>query len=894
MPEFALPKTYDFKSVEERLYDWWEAQGYFRPRQTAGAEPFVISMPPPNVTGELHLGHAMFVAVEDLMIRHQRMKGAAALWVPGSDHAGIATQLQVEKDLLRTEEVTREELGREAFVERTWAWKRKYGGIITRQLRRLGASCDWTRERFTLDEGLSRAVREAFVRLYEKGLIYRGTYLINWSPGLKTAVSDLEVEYSEEQGTLYYFRYPIAGSDEFIPVATTRPETILGDTAVAVHPDDPRYHHLIGKTCLVPILNRPIPVIDDTYVDREFGTGALKITPGHDQADYEIGQRHGLPIINLLHPDATMNDEAGPYAGLDRYACRRKLWDDMTAAGLTIKTEPYTMQVPRSQRGGEIVEPMISTQWFVRMKPLAEPALKVVRDGQVQIVPERFTKIYYNWLENIRDWCISRQLWWGHRIPAWYCAACGEVTVARDDPQRCAHCGGGDLTQDPDVLDTWFSSGLWPFSTLGWPEETEDLHTFYPTSVMETGYDILFFWVARMLMSGLEFTGRPPFHTIYLHGMVRDEHGRKMSKTLGNVIDPLEVMDQFGTDALRLTLLTGSTPGNDINLSLQRVEGNRNFANKVWNAGRLVLSAIEKTRRNPPGAVEPTLADRWIVGRQKWLVREVDRLFQAHQYGEAGRQIYEFFWNEYADWYLEISKLQLEAGGARAASTARILASVLDSCLRMLHPFTPFVTEEVWQYLKKACQGESGLPSVKGEWEEALIIAGWPALPAPSPDEEAAMAQFAVLQELVTAIRNLRAEKGVEPRRRIPARFVSTPWLAILQSQQETLAVLARLDPAGLEILPSPQPARAGALALVVRDIEVYLPMEGMLDANAERARLETELRAVDGQLHRLEGLLRGPFAERAPQDVVAKEREKLDGLQRTAERLRQQLKHLG
>ena len=894
MPEFALPRTYDFKSVEERLYDWWEAQGYFRPRQTAGAEPFVISMPPPNVTGELHLGHAMFVAVEDLMIRHQRMKGAAALWVPGSDHAGIATQLQVEKDLLRTEEVTREELGRQAFVERTWAWKRKYGGIITRQLRRLGASCDWTRERFTLDEGLSRAVREAFVRLYEKGLIYRGTYLINWSPGLKTAVSDLEVEYSEEQGTLYYFRYPIAGSDEFIPVATTRPETILGDAAVAVHPDDPRYRHLIGKTCLVPILKRPIPVIHDTYVDREFGTGALKITPGHDAADYEIGQRHGLQIINLLHPDATMNDAAGPYAGLDRYACRRKLWDDMAAAGLTIKTEPYTMQVPRSQRGGEIVEPMISTQWFVRMKPLAEPALKVVRDGQVRIVPERFTKIYYNWLENIRDWCISRQLWWGHRIPAWYCAACGEVTVARDDPQRCAHCGGGDLTQDPDVLDTWFSSGLWPFSTLGWPEETEDLRTFYPTSVMETGYDILFFWVARMLMSGLEFTGRPPFHTIYLHGMVRDEHGRKMSKTLGNVIDPLEVMDQFGTDALRLTLLTGSTPGNDINLSLQRVEGNRNFANKVWNAGRLVLSSIEKTHGNPPGAVEPTLADRWIVGRQKWLVREVDRLFQAHQYGEAGRQIYEFFWNEYADWYLEISKLQLEAGGARAASTARILASVLDTCLRMLHPFTPFVTEEVWQYLKKACQGESGLPSVKGEWEEALIVAGWPALPAPSPDEEAAMAQFAVLQELVTAIRNLRAEKGVEPRRRIPARFVSTPWLAILQSQQETLAVLARLDPAGFEILPSPQPARAGALALVVRDIEVYLPMEGMMDANAERARLETELRAVDSQLHRLEGLLRGPFAERAPQDVVAKEREKLDGLQRTAERLRQQLEQLG
>ncbi len=545
MSEFSLPKTYDFRGVEQRLYAWWESQGYFRPRPVEGRKPFVISMPPPNVTGELHLGHALVVSVEDLMIRTQRMKGVPSLWVPGSDHAGIATQLQVEKHLLRTEEVTREEIGREEFVRRTWEWKEKYGGIITQQLRRLGASCDWERERFTLDDGLSLAVRTAFVQLYRKGLIYRGSYLINWSPGLRTAVSDLEVEYSEEQGTLYYFKYPIAGSEEFIPVATTRPETILGDTAVAVHPDDERYRRLIGRTCLVPILKRTIPVIHDTYVDREFGTGALKITPGHDPADYEIGQRHGLEIVNVLNPDATMNENAGPYAGLDRFECRKRLWADMQAAGLTIKTEAYTMQVPRSQRGGEIVEPMVSTQWFVKMKPLAEPALEAVRRGDIRIVPERFTKVYYNWLENIRDWCISRQLWWGHRIPAWYCEACGEMTVALEDPSACAHCGSTRLEQDPDVLDTWFSSGLWPFSTLGWPEDTDDLRTYYPTSVMETGYDILFFWVARMIMSGLEFTGRAPFHTVYLHGLMRDEHGRKMSKTAGNVIDPLQVMEEY-------------------------------------------------------------------------------------------------------------------------------------------------------------------------------------------------------------------------------------------------------------------------------------------------------------------------------------------------------------
>jgi valyl-tRNA synthetase len=884
MTDFHLPKTYDFRSVEQRLYAWWESQGYFRPKADPSGEPFVVSMPPPNVTGELHLGHAMFVAMEDLMTRHSRMRGAPTLWLPGSDHAGIATQLQVEKELLRTEEVTREEIGREAFVERSWTWKRRYGGIITQQLRRLGASCDWTRERFTLDDGLSRAVREAFVRLYEKGLIYRGTYLINWSPGLRTAVSDLEVEYSEEQATLYTFRYPLADSDEAIPVATTRPETILGDTAVAVHPDDDRYRHLIGKTCLVPILKRPIPVIHDTYVDREFGTGALKITPGHDPADYEIGQRHGLPIVNVLNPDATMNENAGPYAGLDRYECRKRIWADMEAAGLTIKTEPYTMQVPRSQRGGEVVEPLVSTQWFVRMKPLAEPALDVVRSGKIRIVPERFTKVYYNWLENIRDWCISRQLWWGHRIPAWHCPDCSNITVARTDPDRCAHCGSTRIEQDPDVLDTWFSSALWPFSTLGWPDDTPDLRTFYPTTIMETGYDILFFWVARMIMMGLEFTGQAPFHTVYLHGLIRDDRGRKMSKTLGNFIDPLVLMDEFGTDALRFYLLTSSTPGNDINVSPDRVEANRNFANKLWNAARLVLSAVERSGEKPSPVPAPTLADAWIRARQAALLRDVARLFESFQFGEAGRQIHEFFWGDYADWYLEIAKLQLDEAPARAWSTAAVMVEVLDGCLRLLHPFTPFVTEELWGRLKAACGARSGLGPEAG-WEEALIVARWPEPPRPRSDEAEALTSFGKVIEVVRTIRNARSEKGVEPHRKIPAVIRAGSDAALLESQRSVLVHLARLDPQSLTIAEhAPPPAES--MPIVVGSIEVFLPLAGLVDAAAESQRLAREMRAIEAQIERLEKLLAGPFAQRAPAEVVQKERDKLAELSASRERL--------
>jgi len=594
-----LPKAYEPQTVEEELYNWWEESGFFQPEQQiesgladADAEPFVISMPPPNVTGALHLGHAITSSVEDMLIRYHRMLGRPTLWVPGTDHAGIATQSVVERKL-EEQGTSREELGRERFIQEVWDWKDEYHGRITGQQRRMGISCDWHRERFTLDDGLSDAVREAFVRLYNEGLIYRGTYLVNWSPNLQTAVSDLEVEYSEEPGTLYFFKYRLQDSEEHVPVATTRPETILGDTAVAVHPEDERYSHLIGQKVIVPILGREIPIIGDEYVDREFGTGALKITPGHDPNDYEIGQRHDLPIINIMNKDATLDPEAGSYQGMDRFEARKKLWADMEAAGLTLKTQPHTLRVPRSQRGGEIIEPLISTQWFVKTEPLAKMAMEAVRSGEIEIVPKRFERTYFHWMENIRDWCISRQLWWGHRIPVWYgpddhAFAAHNASEAME--QAIAHYGETvPLEQEPDVLDTWFSSGLWPFSTLGWPEQTEDLDRYYPTTVMETGYDIIFFWVARMIMLGMKFTGKIPFKTIYLHGLVRDETGRKMSKSLGNVMDPLDLIRDYGTDALRFSLLTGGTPGNDMKLSITRIESNRNFANKIWNAARFVI-----------------------------------------------------------------------------------------------------------------------------------------------------------------------------------------------------------------------------------------------------------------------------------------------------------------
>ncbi|MCA1899098.1 MAG: valine--tRNA ligase [Chloroflexi bacterium] len=905
MNKQELPKAYDFKSTEPRIYEKWEKGGYFKPHNDPNkpgfdpnVKPFVIAIPPPNVTGELHLGHALFVSMEDLMIRYHRMKGFSTLWIPGSDHAGIATQLMVERDLLKTEEITREELGREKFIERTWAWKRKYGGMIANQIRRLGASCDWERERFTLDEGLSRAVREAFVRLYEKGLIYRGPRLINWSPGLKTAVSDLEVEYSEEQATLYYFKYMIAGSDEYIPVATIRPETILGDTAVAVHPDDERYKKFIGRKAVVPILGREIPVIADDYVSVEFGTGALKITPGHDPNDYAIAQRHNLPIISMLDREAKVNENGGKYQGQDRFEARKNLWADMAAAGLVIKTEPYLTTIPRSQRGGEIVEPMISEQWFVKIESLAKAGLEAVRDGRIKIVPERFEKIYFNWLENIKDWCISRQLWWGHRIPVWYCPE-GHMTVAREDPTECSACGSKDIRQDDDVLDTWFSSGLWPFSTLGWPDQTPDLKYFYPTSYMETGYDILFFWVARMIMMGLEFTGEAPFHTVYLHGLVRDEHGQKMAKTKGNVIDPLIVMDELGTDALRFTLLVGSTPGNDTSMSVKKVEANRNFANKIWNAGRFVINAIETMDGGPKavngGSVNGqssalwTLADSWIWAKLQNLIRNVERQFQNFQYGQAGQEIYEFIWSDFADWYVEVAKEQMKRTETRE-QTVVTLARVFDIALRLLHPFTPFVTEEVWGHLKTAIL-QSPLSNLAQDWSEMLIAARYPEPRDPEGWEEGKIADFALVQEIVRSIRNLRAEKSVAPSRKLAAQFVAGDKANLLKEQAQTIASLAGLDPSQVVVHPSLKEKPADAVALVVGSVEIYLPLAGMADPAADKPRLEKELKEAQSQIERLEKLLASDFVNKAPAALVAREREKLAGYKETAEKIKAQLK---
>jgi valyl-tRNA synthetase len=896
MPEAELAKAYDFKNTEQRLYQWWEEKGYFKPSNDPkkpgfdpSIKPFVIAIPPANVTGELHLGHAMFVSMEDLMIRYNRMKGIPSLWIPGTDHAGIATQLQVEKALAK-EGLKREEVGREEFQRRTWEWKNKYGGIIQNQIRRLGASCDWDRERFTLDEGLSAAVREAFVSLYEKGMIYRGPRMINWSPGLKTAVSDLEVEYSQEPGFLYYFKYMLAGSDEFIPVATTRPETILGDTAVAVHPEDPRYEKYVGKKVIVPILGREIPVIADEYVDREFGTGAVKITPGHDPNDYQIGIRHNLQLLTMLDKEARITDVGKQYAGMDRFDCRKKLWADMKEQGLVIKEEPYQLNVPRSQRGGEIVEPMVSTQWFVKIKSMADAGLEAMRRGEIQIIPDRFTKVYFNWLENIQDWCISRQLWWGHRIPVWYCSGCGEMIVSRTDPTSCPKCGSNKLEQDPDVLDTWFSSGLWPFSSLGWPEETPDYKYFYPTSVLETGYDILFFWVARMIMDGIEFTGKPPFHTVYLHGLIRDEKGQKMSKTKGNVIDPLIVMNDMGTDALRFTLLVGSTPGSDMNLSLKKVEANRNFINKVWNAGRFIISMLPQTPVKPEKEPEWTLADRWIQARLNILVRDAERLFENYQFGEAGRQIYDFFWSEFADWYVEIAKMQIAEGSDRAFYTARTLVNTLDTCLRLLHPFVPFITEEVWGNLKKAARQHSDLLKPEGGWEEALIIARWPVAKPENTDDSQVIDNFNRIMDLVRGIRNIRTEKQVQPGKKIPAVFVAGDSHALIEKELRTIAGLSHLDLEASHLAASGDAYKQGSVSLVVSGIEVYIPLSGLVDAEEEKQRLEKELKETDSQIERLENLLGGSFAEKAPAAVVEKERQKLAAFQQTAEKLRGQL----
>ena len=939
-----MAKAYEPQQVEQRLYEWWESQGFFTPEIDPGRKPFTISMPPPNVTGELHMGHAMFVTIEDVIVRWHRMLGEPTLWLPGTDHAGIATQMQVERQL-RKEGTSRQAIGREEFLRRTWAWKEKYGGEITRQLRRLGASCDWTRERFTLDPGLSRAVRAAFKRLYDDGLIYRGTYLVNWSPNLQTAVSDLEVEREERQGTLWYVRYPLEplagnhepgtageaagarfegrgsgewgsgrwaeGFTEFITVATTRPETILGDTAVAVHPEDDRYWHLVGRTAILPAIGRRIPIIADEYVDPSFGTGAVKITPAHDPNDYQIGLRHNLPMINIMNKDATLNEQAGPYAGQDRFEARKNLLADLEKEGLLVKSEPHMMVVGISQRGGEIIEPLLSEQWFVRTRPLADLALAAVREGRTRIIPERFEKVYFHWLEHIEDWCISRQLWWGHRIPVWYTPDGQMIVPGPDDPDP----QGEGIVQDPDVLDTWFSSALWPFSTLGWPDQTPDYLYFYPTSVMETGYDILFFWVARMMMMGCYLTGQEPFHTVYLHGLVRDKQGRKMSKSYGNVVNPLEVVEQYGTDALRFTLATSGTPGQDINLNPERIEAARNFANKLWNITRFVLSkwqlaaySLQLAESLPQAAIDDrqsvmTLADRWILSRYHRLVAEVDRLMRSYNFGEAGRQIQEFLWNEFADWYVEVAKVQLEGSVEQQATTRAILFTVLEGSLRLLHPFMPFVTEEAWQYLTK--NEERRTMQAGQEVEETLqrsafrvprsiMVAPYP-VADPRALNEAAERDWALIQEIITGIRNVRNEYRVEPARFVAATIVAGERAGPIAAQRALIARLARVADDRLAIVERIDQKPHEAATLVVGPVEVFLPLAGLVDLEAERARLHKELAAVEAELARREARLGSPgFVEKAPPAVVQREREGLDAAMARAAKLRERIAQLG
>ena len=749
-----LAKVYDPGSVEDRTYAFWQEGNFFHAEVDPEKEPYTIVIPPPNITGQLHMGHALDQTLQDVLIRWRRMQGRSALWLPGTDHASIATEAKIVA-AMEEEGLTKEELGREKFLERAWAWKEKYGGRIVEQLKKLGSSCDWERERFTLDEGCNRAVNEVFCRLYEKGLIYRGERIINWCPHCLTSISDAEVEYEDQAGHFWHIRYPIVGMEgQYIEVATTRPETMLGDTAVAVDPEDERYAHLVGKMLLLPLVGKEIPLVADPYVEKDFGTGCVKITPAHDPNDFEVGLRHGLPVINIMNGDGTINQNGGKYAGMDRYAARKAIVADLEAAGYLVRVEDYSHNVGCCYRCGTTVEPLVSKQWFVKMEPLAKPAIEAVKSGETKFVPERFGKTYFHWMENIKDWCISRQLWWGHRIPAWYCQDCGEVMVAREAPHACPKCGSGKLEQDPDTLDTWFSSALWPFSTLGWPEETPELKYFYPTNTLVTAYDIIFFWVARMIFSGCEQMGKTPFDTVLIHGLVRDAQGRKMSKSLGNGIDPLEIIQQYGADTLRFALATGNSPGNDMRFSDEKVKASRNFANKIWNASRFLLMNLDEsiTVSRLPETLETE--DKWVVSLYNTLVKEVTDNLERFELGIAVQKLYDFIWDVFCDWYIELAKTRLQAGGDKARSVQQVLVYVLGNTLKLLHPFMPFITEEIWQSLPHAGEGPS------------IMVAKWPVYdPALSFAREEA--DFQKVMDIIKAIRNQRAEMNI-PRPRRP------------------------------------------------------------------------------------------------------------------------------
>ncbi|SHM63581.1 valyl-tRNA synthetase [Caldanaerovirga acetigignens] len=871
-----IPSVYDPKKVEEKWYKFWEENEFFRAKIEPEKEPFTIVIPPPNVTGNLHLGHALNNTIQDILIRYKRMKGYPTLWLPGTDHAGIATEAKV-KEQLAEEGLSKYDLGREKFLERVWAWKEKYGNTIVNQLKKLGASCDWSRFRFTLDEGLSRAVREVFVRLYEKGLIYRGDYIVNWCPTCKTTLSDIEVEHEERQDKLYYVKYPFSDGSGHITVATTRPETILGDTAVAVNPADERYRAYIGKTVILPLVGREIPVIADEYVDMQFGTGAVKITPGHDPNDFEIGLRHGLPIIKVMDEEGRMNESAGKFKGQDRYECRKAMVEELKEKDFMAKIEDLTHSVGKCYRCDTVVEPMVSKQWFVRMKPLAEPAIEVVKQGKVQFVPERFTKIYINWLENIHDWCISRQLWWGHRIPAWYCQDCGETIVSRETPAKCTKCGGTSLEQDPDVLDTWFSSALWPFSTLGWPDQTEDLDYFYPTTVLVTGYDIIFFWVARMIFMAMEFMKKEPFKYVAITGLVRDAQGRKMSKSLGNGIDPLEVIEKYGADTLRFALCTGNTPGNDIRFSWEKAEHSRNFANKIWNASRFVMMNLEDFE---PGEVEIdklSLKDRWILSRLNDVTRDVTEFLERFEVGMAAQKVYDFFWSEFCDWYIEMAKIDLYGEDESAKMrTKQVLYTVLERVLRLLHPFMPFITEEIWQHLPH--EGRS------------IMVSAWPEYRPDWQFEDAVNMQL--LMDAVRGIRNIRAEMNVPPSKKAKAvvRTGDAKTHELLRQNIEIIKALAKVSEA--DFIPEGNPAPGKAMSCVIRGAEIFIPMEGLVDLEAEVARLQKEKSDLEKEIASVRKKLSNHnFLAKAPKDVVEKEKQKekdyLDILKRIEARLK-------
>ena len=854
MPK-QLDKVYDPKQVEDKTYRFWQDGGYFHAEPNPDKKPYTIVIPPPNITGRLHMGHALDETLQDILIRWRRMQGYEALWLPGTDHASIATEAKIV-EAMRQEGVTKEQLGREGFLERAWAWKREYGGHILDQLKKLGSSCDWQRERFTLDEGCSRAVREVFVRFFEQGLIYRGERIVNWCPHCLSTISDIEVEYEEKDGFFWHINYPIVGTDDVLEIATTRPETLLGDTAVAVHPDDERYKHLIGKMVLLPIVNKQIPIVADEYVEMDFGTGVVKITPAHDPNDFEVGLRHGLPIVNVMNDDATINENGGKYKGLTREECRRQIVKDLEDGGFLKAVEPYKHNVGSCYRCGSVIEPRVSKQWFVKMEPLAKPAVEAVRSGRTRFIPERFDKIYFNWMENIKDWCISRQLWWGHRIPAWYCTGCGEMIVSRETPQTCPKCGSHRLEQDPDTLDTWFSSALWPFSTLGWPDNTPELRYFYPTDTLVTGYDIIFFWVARMIFSGLAHMDEVPFKTVLIHGLVRDAQGRKMSKSLGNGIDPLEIIDRYGADALRFTLATGNSPGNDMRFSDEKVNASRNFANKIWNASRFILMNLsDDVDQGLPQTLN--IEDKWVLSKYRTLVREVTDNLEKFELGLAVQKLYDFIWDILCDWYIELCKSRLQAGGETSEAAQRVLVYVMTGTLKLLHPFMPFITEEIWQALPH--DGES------------IMVAPWPQADA-ALDFSADESDFEMIMQVIRAIRARRGEMNVPPSKKTRL-FIMTAHKAVFEQGRPFFARLAFAS--DVELGDSYD--ADGSVQVVTDAARVFIPMDELVDREKELARLGREKAACEKDIAALSSKLDNPgFVAKAPAQVVDGERAKL------------------